>query len=126
MSLALVATSYQGITRATAIGLAYAAYGAAGGVAPILLQIVPGERAPAFLATILACGVAIWFARHRVRDLARPAVGERPYVVGTAIWAFGIIALTVGITWIGGGLDNPVRWGDDPRRGRDPAGGVPA
>jgi DHA2 family methylenomycin A resistance protein-like MFS transporter len=110
VSLALVATSYQGITRATAIGLAYAAYGAAGGIAPVLLQIVPGERAPAFLATIVACGLAIWFARHRVRDLVRPARGERPYVVGTAIWAFGIIAVTVGITWIGGGLDNPVRW----------------
>ena len=30
--------------------------------------------------------------------------------LGTAIWAFGIISLTVGLTWIGGGLDNPLRW----------------
>ncbi len=109
VSLALVATSYQGVARATAIGLAYGAYGAAGGVAPILLQLVPGSRAPAFLAAILACGGAIWFARRRVPDLARPTSPERPYVVGTAVWAFGIIAFTVGITWLGGGWDNPVR-----------------
>ena len=32
------------------------------------------------------------------------------WIVGTAIWAFGIISLTVGLTWIGGGLDNPLRW----------------
>jgi MFS transporter, DHA2 family, methylenomycin A resistance protein len=110
-SLALVATSYRGIARATAIGLAYGAYGAAGAAAPILLQIVPGERAPAFLAAIAASAVALWFVRRRIPDLARPTATERPYVIGTAIWAFGIISLTVGLTWIGGNLDNPLRWG---------------
>ena len=110
VSIALVATSYQGVARATAIGLAYGAYGAAGGVAPILLQIIPGERWPAFLAAIVASGIALWLVRGRVHDLERPDRAERPYVVGTAIWAFGIITLTVGITWIGGSLDNPVRW----------------
>lgn len=111
VSLALVATSYRGIPRATAIGLAYGAYGAAGGVAPILLQIAPGWRAPAFIAAIVACSIAIWYARTRISDLPRPSTPERPYVVGTAVWAFGIITLTIGVTWIGGGLDNPARWG---------------
>ena len=110
VSLALVATSYRGVARATAIGLAYGAYGAAGAAAPILLQILPDQRWPAFIAAIAACAVAIWIARPRIPDLARPAAPERPYVVGTAVWAFGIITLTIGITWIGGGLDNPVRW----------------
>jgi DHA2 family methylenomycin A resistance protein-like MFS transporter len=109
-SLALVATSYHGIARATAIGLAYGAYGAAAAVAPILLQVIPGERAPAFLAAIAACAMALWFVRGRIPELTRPTIPERPYVVGTAIWAFGIISLTVGLTWIGGGLDNPLRW----------------
>lgn len=109
VSIALVATSYQGVARATAIGLAYGAYGAASGAAPILLQIVPDQRAPAFIASIAACAVAIWIARGRIGELARPTLPERPYVVGTAMWAFGIIMLTVGITWIGGRLDNPVR-----------------
>ncbi len=110
VSIALVATSYQGIARATAIGLAYGAYSAAGAAAPILLQLIPDQRAPAFIAAIVVCAVAIWFARRRIPELTRPSTAERPYVVGTAIWAFGIITLTVGVTWIGGGLDNPVRW----------------
>jgi MFS family permease len=110
VSIALVATSYTGVARATAIGLAYGAYGAAGAAAPILLQIIPDSRAPAFVAAIAASAVAIWLARTRVSELARPSRAERPYVVGTAIWAFGAITLTVGITWFGSGLDNPVRW----------------
>ncbi len=109
-SLALVATSYTGIARATAIGLAYGAYGAAGAAAPILLQLVPDNRAPAFLAAIAACGLALWLVRGRISELPRPSVPERSYVVGTAIWAFGVIALTVGLTWIGGTWDNPLRW----------------
>ena len=109
-SLALVATSYTGIARATAIGLAYGAYGAAGAAAPILLQLAPDSRAPAFLTAIAACALAFWFVRGRIAELPRPSVPERSYVVGTAIWAFGVIALTVGLFWIGGTWDNPLRW----------------
>jgi MFS family permease len=109
-ALALVATSYHGIARATAIGLAYGAYGAAGAAAPILLQLIPDQRAPAFLAAIAACGLAFWFVRGRIPELPRPITAERPYVVATAIWAFGVITLTVGITWVGSGWDNPLRW----------------
>jgi DHA2 family methylenomycin A resistance protein-like MFS transporter len=110
VSLALVATSYHGVARATAIGLAYGAYGAAGAAAPILLQLVTGQSWPAFLAAVAACALAIWIARSRIPELTRPTMPERRYVIDTAIWAFGIISLTIGITWIGGGLDNPVRW----------------
>ena len=138
VSIALVATSYEGVARATAIGLAYGAYGAAGAAAPILLQAVPDQRWPAFIAAIAATSLAIWLARTRVTALAKPTIAERPYVVGTAIWAFGIITLTVGLTWIGGGLDNPFRWtlilggllvlslalANDRRRRQQPSGPV--
>jgi MFS family permease len=110
VSIALVATSYRGVARATAIGMAYGAYGAAGAAAPILLQILPGERWPALLVAAVACAAAIWIARDRIRDLPRPGKPERPYVVGTAIWAFGVISVTVGVVWFGSGWDNPVRW----------------
>ena len=109
-ALALVATSYQGITRATAIGVAYGAFGAAGAAAPILLQVIPGVRAPAFAAAIVACVVALWLARGRIADLPRPVGAERRYVIGTAIWAFGIITVTVGLTWVGTAWTNPLRW----------------
>lgn len=110
VSIALVATRYTGVARATAIGIAYGAFGAAAAAAPILLQVIPDQRAPAFLVSILACAVAIWLARGRIGELPRPTTPERPYVVGTAIWAFGIITVTVGLTWVGGGLGNPIRW----------------
>ena len=109
IALASVATSYHGAARATAIGLAYGAYGAAGALGPILLQVIPGERWPAFAAAIVACGLAFWIARPRVPDLPRPSTTERPYVVATAVWGFGIVMVTTGAIWFGG-LDNPVRW----------------
>jgi DHA2 family methylenomycin A resistance protein-like MFS transporter len=110
-SLALVATSYEGIYRATAIGLAYGAYGAAGAGAPILLQVVPGERWPAFLAAIVAAGLAMWFVRRRIPELVRPSAPERPYVVGTALWAFGVITVTIGLTWFSAPWNDPLRVG---------------
>jgi DHA2 family multidrug resistance protein-like MFS transporter len=108
-ALAMVATSYHGISRATAIGLAYGAYGAAGAGAPILLQIVPGERWPAFLVAIAACSAALWFVRRRIPDIARASMPERPYVVGTALWAFGIITATVGLIWFNADWFDPLR-----------------
>ncbi len=110
VSIALVATSYRGPVRATAIGIAYGAYGAAGAAAPILLQVLPGQQWPAFLAASAACVVAIRIAWTHALDLQRPSLAERPLVVGVAVWAFGIITLTVGLTWINSGIDNPIRW----------------
>ena len=110
-SLALVATSYRGINRATAIGLAYGAYGAAGAGAPILLQLIPDQRWPAFLAAIAAPAIALAFVRRRIPELPRATAPERRYVVGTALWAFGVITTTVGLTWFSAGWDDPLRLG---------------
>jgi len=109
VSIALVATSYRGAVRATAIGIAYGAYGAAGAAAPILLQLSPGQQWPGYLAAIVACAVAIRLAWTRNLELRRPSLAERPLVVGAAVWAFGIITFTVGLTWINGSIDNPIR-----------------
>ena len=110
VSIALVATSYRGPVRATAIGVAYGAYGAGGAAASIALRVVPGEQWPAMVAAIVACAIAVGLAWSRTLELRRPSQAERPLVVGVAMWAFGIIVFTVGVTWIGGGLDNPLRW----------------
>jgi hypothetical protein len=110
VSIALVATSYKGVVRATAIGIAYGLYGAAGAVAPILLQLVPGEQWPGMVAAIAACAIAMRIAWTRTLELRRPSLAERPLVVGVAVWAFGIIAFTVGLTWFDGSLDDPIRW----------------
>ncbi len=62
------------------------------------------------LAAIAACALAIVLAWTSTLELRRPSQAERPLVVGVAVWAFGIITFTVGLTWIDGSLDNPIRW----------------
>ncbi len=108
-ALASVATAYAGAARATAIGLAYAAYGAAGAAAPILLQLLPGERWPALVAAVAACLLAIAIARPRIPRLPSPSTLERPYVASTALWAGGVVTVTTGVIWLGGWTD-PARW----------------
>jgi len=110
VALAAVAVTYQGISRATAIGLAYAAYGGGQSVMPILATLQPGWYVPAFLAEIAAAGLALALVWGRAFDLPRPAPAERPHVVGTALWASGVVALATGVLWIGGGL-HPDRLG---------------
>lgn len=108
-ALASVATAYQGIARATAIGVAYAAYGGAQALMPILLTVIPGQRWPGFVAITIVAALALWVCWRRVPDLEQPGGQERPHVLGTALWASGIVALSTGLLWLGSGLDNPVR-----------------
>ena len=109
-SIALVATSYKGVTRATAIGVAYGAYGAATAGGPILLQVIPGQSWPGMLAAVAMTLVAIAVVWRHPLELRRTVQAERPLVIGVAVWAFGIIALTAGLVWFNTGLDNPIRW----------------
>ncbi len=108
-SLACVALAYRGVARATAIGFAYAAYGGAQAMMPTLLTLIPGERWPGFVAAALAAVLALAIARSRVPELERPGRAERPYVLGTALWASSIVAISAGLLWLGSGWDNPVR-----------------
>jgi MFS family permease len=108
-ALASVATAYRGVPRATAIGIAYAAYGGAQALMPILLTAIPGARWPGFVAATIAALVALRIAWRRIPDLERPGRVERPYVLGTALWASGVVAVSTGVLWLGGGWDNPVR-----------------
>ena len=109
VALAMAATSYTGIPRATAIGIAYAAYGAGQGLSPTLVALVPGTYAPAFVGSIAACALALVVVRGRIPELPRPTAAERPYVYGTALWASGVVLFAAGLLWLGAGLDNPLR-----------------
>jgi MFS family permease len=111
VAVASVATAYRGVTRATAIGLAYAAYGAAMAIAPPLLFIVPGVRWPAFAVAIAATLLAIAVGRSRIPDLPRPLALERPYVVSTALWGSGVVIILTGLVWFSAPLLDPVRLG---------------
>jgi MFS family permease len=109
VALAMAATAYTGIPRATAIGVAYAAYGAGQGLSPTLVALVPGSYAPAFVGSIVACALALVVVRGRIPELPRSTPAERPYVYGTALWASGVVLFAAGLLWLGSGLDNPLR-----------------
>ncbi len=49
-------------------------------------------------------------ARGRIPDLERPGRLERPYVLGTALWASAVVAISVGVLWLGTGWEHPLRW----------------
>ena len=110
VALASVAVAFTGINRATAIGLAYAAYSVGQALMPVLLTLSPGFYAPGFLAEIVAASIALWLAWGHAFDLPRPTRAERPYVIGTVLWASGVVSLATGVLWLGGGL-NPIRLG---------------
>ncbi len=110
-AFALIATTFRGVPRATAIGLAYAVYGAATGIGPTLLTLFgpDGSRWPAFLASGAAAAFALWVARSSVRNLEAARRSERPYVVGTAVWAFAVVMISASIIGFGNGVDDPLR-----------------
>ena len=105
IALAGVATVYQGVDRATAIGLAYGAYGAASAAAPVLLTLFgpTGSRAPAFAAAAIAAIVAFAYSRRHWRDLPTAGPSQRITVLITAVWAFGIVVITAGLIGFQGG-----------------------
>ena len=110
IALAGVAVTYDGIPRATAIGIAYAAYGAATAAGPILLTLFgpDGPTWPAFVAAAVASVAALAVARAGWRDLPVPARGDRRAIWATATWAFGVVLLASGIIGFRT-RDDPVR-----------------
>jgi DHA2 family multidrug resistance protein-like MFS transporter len=110
-ALALVATAYRGVTRATAIGIVYAAYGAATAASPALLTIFgpSGATWPAFLACVVVASIALWIAWRRTPNLPAIARHERAYVASTAVWAMAIVILTVGVMDLGNRLAGSLR-----------------
>lgn len=110
VSLASVATSYQGVPRATAIGIAYSAFGLANAAVLFLLALQPGWHLPAYVAAAGACVLAIVVSRDRLPLLEQPKLAERPYVLTTALWGMGIVTLTTGVVWFGTGLWDLLRW----------------
>ena len=111
VALASIALAFNGIARATAIGIGYAAFGIGQAVMPILLEVVPGSYTPGFIAVLVAALIALRLAWGTAFELPQPRPAERPYIVGTALWASGIVALATGVLWLGSGLTNPIRLG---------------
>lgn len=105
LALAGVAVTYRGIPRATAIGVAYAAYGGATALNPVLLTIFgpTGPHWPAFVASTLAAGIALVVARRAWPDLPTPSRQRRRRVIATAVWAAGVTVTVIGLLGFGNG-----------------------
>ena len=108
-ALAMAATAYTGVARATAIGIAYAGYGLGHGISPALISLIPGHPGPAFAASIAGCALALVVVRNRIPELRRPTRLERPYVLGTALWAGGVVLIITSVLWFGASLTDPLR-----------------
>lgn len=108
-AIATVALAYQGGARATALGIVYAVMGLGLAVAPALLLLfgTDGPRIQAYAAGAAAAAIALAVAARRMPDLPGADRAQRPFIVGTALWAFGVVAMTAGIVGFGAG--------DDPR-----------
>jgi len=92
--------------------VAYAAYGASTALGPVLITLLgpDGSRWPAFLGAAVAAVLAYWIVRPRARDLPVATSAQRPYIVGTAVWAFAIVLIAAGIVGFGGGPDDLRRY----------------
>ncbi len=112
-ALALVATTYKGVVRATAIGIVYAAYGGGTALAPVLLTLLgpTGPWWPAFVVGLAISGLALWWAWPRAPNLEAAAAGDRGYVIATAVWAFAIVVITAGAVDMGNRVASPIRLG---------------
>lgn len=98
-----VARTYDGATRATALGVVYAVMGAASAAAPALALAlgVDGPRWPAFVACGVMSVIAILVSRGRTPDLPGADRSQRPWQAVTGLWAFGVVALVAAILSIG-------------------------
>lgn len=111
-ALAMVAVAYEGAARATALGIAYAALGAATAVAPAVLAAVTPAigRWPSFLLVTLFVLIALFVVWRRVQATA-PSHLQRRDVYPHALWALGLLSLTGGIIGFRGSGESLVRVG---------------
>jgi len=112
VALALVALAYHGVTRATALGIAYAALGASTALAPaLLLAVTPTVgRWPSFLLAGLALALAAALVVRRV-PFSPPSGLRLRQIAPHAIWAFGLLSLTGGLIGFRSNSESVIRIG---------------
>lgn len=111
IAIAVVAVTYTGIARATAIGIVYAAYGGALAAGPVLVTLLgpTGPRWPAFLVSLAVAILAFEAARRGWPSLPSPSRSHRRRVIATAVWAAGIIVTCIGLVGFGSGAMDALR-----------------
>jgi MFS family permease len=110
VALAVIAVTYNGAARATALGIAYGVLGAATAVAPpILIALSPTVgRWPSFLLAAIAMLFAFWAVRRNVPDTPSSGLPLRA-IAPHALWAFGLLALTGGLVGFRANSESSIR-----------------
>jgi hypothetical protein len=120
-----VAVAYDGVPRATALGLVYGAFGAGTAASPALLTLFPQliessdpavpssftyETWLAYVVTVAASLVALWAAFRYVPRIPGAIPASRALVAGVAVWSMSVLAIVSGVVAIGGegGLPIPL------------------
>jgi MFS family permease len=94
-----VALAYEGVARATALGVVYAAYGAATAAATPLLLLLgqSGPYWPAYLAAGLAAAIAVVGALRGTPELPGHLPARRAAVIDVGLWGVAILAIVTGL-----------------------------
>ena len=111
-SIGAVAVVYTGTARATALGLAYAAYGAGTAAAPALVVLlgVQGPRWPAFVACAVAALIAIPVVGRYLPEMPRDRSWPVAAIFAVVLLGVGVVSVVSALVQIGEAL-NPVRLG---------------
>jgi len=98
-AIGAVAQLYRQETRATALGILFAVYGAGSVLAPTLVTIF-GPEGPEIQAFALCAGfalAAVWATSRWLPDLPGAQPSQRPFIAATALWAFGVVVAVDGL-----------------------------
>ena len=98
-AVGVVARLYRGTARATALGILFGVYGAAGMIGPVLLTVFGphGPEVQAFALCAAAAVAGVWAVRRWMPDLPGASRAQRATVITTAVWAFGIVVAVEGV-----------------------------
>ena len=112
-----VAIAFEGVPRATALGVVYAAYGAGSALAPALLTLFPRlvpstdptvrpdftfDTSLAYAVAGLSAGLALWAALRWMERLPGSLPASRRLIVSVAVWSISILAIVSGVLGLGG------------------------
>ncbi len=111
-SIGAVAVVYTGTTRATALGIAYAAYGAGTAAAPALVVLlgVQGPRWPAFAACAVTALIAIPVVRRYLPEMPKDKSWPVAAIFAVVLLGVGVVSVVSALVQVGEAL-NPVRLG---------------
>ena len=112
-----VAIAYEGIPRATALGVVYGAFGAGAAASPAVLtlfpRLIPSDQPGvpstftfdtwlAYGLTAIAAAVAMWAAFRFVPRIPGSIPASRMLVAGVAVWSISVLAIVSGVVALGG------------------------